>query len=207
MCWLSHLKTTSGRCKGLKELIAVLWHGISTNTHTFSTKHLTLTAVSQAQRHPVSRTIKRTDENKEKVIQPLLNVSRMHSTTTKRIYLTVRGSGQVCSSSSMISGGSKPNRMWLHLYLTQHQSGGAFLAVSRASVRDALLQPVSRSRPLALLFLSAPPCAHTQDLYDGTTTTRKSLLMRAVASVGRTNQQNMPSYLIYIRECDWLSRL
>lgn len=111
------------------------------------------------------------------------------STTTKHMYLTVRGSGQVCSSSSMISGGSKPNRVWLHLYLTQHQSGGAFLAVSRASVRDALLQPESRSRPLALLFLSAslgrkrdayrkrrsaPPCAHTQDLSDGITTkTRK----------------------------------
>lgn len=197
---------------------------------TVSTKHLTLTAVSQAQRHPDSstkgqkqKTDWKTDENKEKVIQPLLTVSQMPSTTTKRIYLTVRGSGQVCSSSSMISGGSKPNRVWLHLYLTQHQSGGAFLAVSRASVRDALLQPVPSSRPLVLLFLSAspgrdrkayrkrrlaPPCAHTQDFNDGiTTTTRKRVSWWGQWQVwgGPISKESFLS--IYIRECDWLSRL
>lgn len=129
----------------------------------------------------------------------------MPSTKTKHKSLTVRGSGQVCSSSSMISGASKPNRMWLPLYLTQHQSGDASLAASRAAVRDALLQPGSRSRPLALLFLldsprceaayrkrrSAPPCGptHTGPQWRHNNNKEESLLMRAMASLGRTNQQ------------------
>ncbi|KAK2870149.1 hypothetical protein Q8A67_024541 [Cirrhinus molitorella] len=125
----------------------------------------------------------------------------MPSTTTKHIYLTVRGSGQ-------------------------HQSGDGFLAVSRAAFRDALLQPGSRSRPLALVFLSASPGRTrpfsaiergAQLLPVPTHTQRTSMMAQQQqgrepvdegnGKSGEDQSADMLSCLIYILECDWLSWL
>lgn len=103
----------------------------------------------------------------------------------------------------MIPGRSKPNRMWLHLYLTQHQSGDAPLAVSRAAgmLYSSLgLDPAhslfsSSSTLLAVKphiergarLLPVPP--HTGPQWWHNNNKEESLLMRAMASLGRTNQQ------------------
>ncbi len=147
----------------------------------------------------------------------------MPSTTTKHINLTVRGSGQVCSSSSMISGGSKPNRMWLHLYLTQHQSGDASLAVSRAEPRSGMLYSSLGLDPAHSLFSSSstllavkPHIERGARLLPVPPTHRTSVMVQQQGrepvdegngKSGEDQSADMLFCLIYIPECDWLSRL